>query len=325
MPKNVYSAQTPISGVVKQVHVEDGDAVNKQSPILTVETQELDAQLQEALERLQQAQARLRRNSPALSELQEQIALTEALYEKNAKDYKRYQRLWKEEAVSKNQYEMAKLKKITSAKNLARAKAALAAHKDQLKSELTAARGAFNLLSARETNFVVRSKIDGMAYEVYPEVGELVSPQAPVARLGQDDAFFVELQIDEADINKVQTGQAVLLRLENYAEKQFDGRVQRIYPLLNPQSQTFRVDVNFNQPPKRLYPGVSVEANIITAKRQKALLIPKTYLHPGDSVWVKNAEGEVTKRKVTTGISDMEMVEITDGLLAEDVIYETQP
>ncbi len=324
-PREVYTAQTPISGVVKAVLVEDGDAVNVGTPIMRIETDELEAQLQEAHERLAQTRARLNPNSAILSELREQVASARAQYEQDSAELARYKRLFEQKAVAKQQFEMVELRATTSKNTMERAKAALQARKDQLQTELTSARGAVNLLEARQTNYLLESKLKGRVYEIFPEVGELVGPQQPLARIGKADAYYLELQIDEADINKVAENQEVLIRLENYGEQQFDAKITRIYPLLDQQTQTFRVDAVLKNPPKKLYPGLSVEANIITAKRDQALVIPRAFVHPGDSVWVESADGSVQKRKVQTGVSNLEQIEIIEGLSAQDIIYETQP
>lgn len=72
--------------------------------------------------------------------------------------------------------------------------------------------------------------------------------------------------------------------------------------------------------PRKLYPNLTAEANIIIQTKKKALTIPKRYLIEGQYVLVNTDE----KRKVKTGLSDYQKVEILEGLTAEETIYKPE-
>ena len=77
------------------------------------------------------------------------------------------------------------------------------------------------------------------------------------------------------------------------------------------RSRTFKIEANFVKPTKKLYPNLTAEANIVIKTRKNAITIPKSYLMKGDYVLVNKDE----KRKVKTGLSDYQNVEITAGLI----------
>jgi multidrug efflux pump subunit AcrA (membrane-fusion protein) len=88
--------------------------------------------------------------------------------------------------------------------------------------------------------------------------------------------------------------------------------------LLDPQTQTFTVEAIFEKAPGILYPGMTTEANIIIHQKDKAMVIPKSYLIGKDTVLVNKNE----KKKITTGIGNLEFVEVLQGLDSNTLIYK---
>lgn len=179
-----------------------------------------------------------------------------------------------------------------------------------------AAQARTNLQIARRQagDFVLRSKINGRVYQLYREKGEAVTPQTPLALLGDARHFVLEMQVDESDIVRIRPGQLVLVTLDSYAGQVFPARVTSISPMMNTDSRTFEVDAAFVRQPPVLYPFVSFEANIVLQTKARALLIPRRLLL-NDST-VRKADGQ--SARVKTGLRDYQMVEILSGLTADD-------
>jgi hypothetical protein len=66
---------------------------------------------------------------------------------------------------------------------------------------------------------------------------------------------------------------------------------------------------------------MSLEANIVVAERQKAIVIPRDYLKNGSFVQVDRGNGPAVL-KVTTGIEDLRYVEIVKGITTSDVLVK---
>jgi HlyD family secretion protein len=81
---------------------------------------------------------------------------------------------------------------------------------------------------------------------------------------------------------------------------------------MNELDQTFRVDARFEGSSATPFVHSSVEANIITGKKNNALLIPRAALLSDDSVKVSNGEPKMVF--VKTGIRTLEDVEILSGI-----------
>lgn len=56
----------------------------------------------------------------------------------------------------------------------------------------------------------------------------MVTPQTPLAVIGDATVFILEMQIEEYDIAKIKLGQIVLLTMDSYKEEVFEASVSKI-------------------------------------------------------------------------------------------------
>jgi multidrug efflux pump subunit AcrA (membrane-fusion protein) len=161
--------------------------------------------------------------------------------------------------------------------------------------------------------------MNGKVYALYKEPGELVNSMEPLASIGSATSFIIEMLIDEVDIVKISENQEVMLVLDAYNESVFKAKVFKIYPKKDERNQTFLVEAIFEDSPKVLYPGLSGEANIIIRKKDNALTIPKAYVIDGDKV--KTDDGLTT---ITTGLQNMEYIEVLSGINKDTYIYNPE-
>jgi len=127
-------------------------------------------------------------------------------------------------------------------------------------------------------------------------------------------------EVDENDMVRVVIGQKALITMDSYKGQVFEATVDKIYPIMDERSRTFKIEAHFVNPPKKLYPNLTAEANIIIQTKKNTITIPKSYLIQGEYVLVNKDE----KRKVKTGLSDYQKVEILEGLKAEETIYKPE-
>ena len=156
-------------------------------------------------------------------------------------------------------------------------------------------------------------------YALYKEPGEIITIQEPLATLGKANSFIIEMLVDEVDIVHVAKGQKVIVRLEAYANTVFTGIVKKIFPKKDERNQTFKVEALFETQPEVLYPGLSGEANIIVAKKDNALTIPKEYLI--DNTKVMTDQGLMS---IKIGIQNLEFVEVLAGIDEKTPIYKAE-
>jgi multidrug efflux system membrane fusion protein len=203
-------------------------------------------------------------------------------------------------------------------------KAAIARGGYETKSGLDAARAAwdsaraalaqaeaeagFMKLTAPEVGRIIRR--DG-------EVGEMIAANQPVFWMSCCAPLRVSAEVDEEDIASVQPGQEVLIRADAFPGKTFSGKVQGITPKGDPVARSFRVRIGFAEDvPLRI--GMTAEANIITGRRDNALLVPAAAVD-GARVWIVE-DGKLAPRTVEVGARGEEQVEITSGLAETDSV-----
>lgn len=169
-------------------------------------------------------------------------------------------------------------------------------------------------------DYNVRSEVNGKIYSILKEKGEMVSPQMPMAIIGDARSFLLVLQVDENDIVKVQNGQKIFVSLDSYKGQVFEAVVKDINPLMNDRSRTFEVDARFTKQPATLFPNLTVEANIVIQTKDSALTIPRKYLIDDEYVMLSKKE----KKKIKVGLKDFQKAEILEGLNKNDKILMPQ-
>jgi hypothetical protein len=87
---------------------------------------------------------------------------------------------------------------------------------------------------------------------------------------------------------------------------------------MNERTRTFLVEAHFINPPKKLFPNLSAEANIIIQTKKSIITIPNNYIIDGKYVIVNTDE----KREVKLGLNDYQKTEVLEGLKESETIYK---
>src|SRR5690606_31255997 len=103
---------------------------------------------------------------------------------------------------------------------------------------------------------------------------------------------------------KIAIGQKVLVNMDSYKGQVFEAEVSAVIPFMREASKTFTVEAVFTKAPPKLYPNLSLEANIIIQEKQNVLTIPSTYLI--QNKYVLTAKKETLE--VKTGVRSLEFV-----------------
>lgn len=191
-----------------------------------------------------------------------------------------------------------------------------AATKTALDQAITALREYDARVEARKqrlADLVLRAPIDGVVLKREGHIGDM-------AGTGVNDALFwvgkpkplrIDADVNEEDMPRVKVGQKALLRHDGYPGQALEAEVGEITPKGDPQTKTFRVYLTLpDDTPLRI--GMSVEANIVIAARENALVVPAEAILDGAVDRVSN--GVVARAPVKTGVRGVRLVEILSGL-----------
>lgn len=316
--KNQYQAYASANGVVTELMVKEGDKIKKGQVIMRLEN--TTAQLNVESAGLTARNASVLNNAEKLSNLQNAMQLTKTKMEYDSSLLQQQRNLWEQHIGTRNEVDRLALAYKNSLKAYNTSKLNYLDLQKQLRFQDNQAKQNLNISKSLAANYTVKSELDGKVYELLISKGEMVNMQSPIAILGDEDVFMLELQVDEYDIAKIKAGQLILINMDSYKGEVFEAVVTKINPLMNKRTKSFTIEADFVKRPPVLYPNLTCEANIVIQSKDKALTIPRNYLIEGDFVLLENNE----KRKVTTGLKDYQKVEILQGLTTADIIRKPE-
>lgn len=311
-----YDAFTNASGPIQEIFVEEGDSVTIGTPLLAVfsEREKLSRENAE----IAKAYASLQQNQSQLRDLQLTIDLAKSKMQNDSLLYVRQKNLHDQNIGTEVEFEQ---KKLNWENSKTAYESSVIRYKDLKKEiEFNSNSASKNLAISRvlESDYILKSKINGKVYSLLKEKGEMVTPQVALAVLGSANDFILELKVDEYDISTVKVGQVVSVSMDSYKGQTFEAEVSKIYPIMDTQTKSFKVEAKFTKAPPQLYPNLSLEANIVTEVREKALVIPRSYLI-ADSLVVNENEDTLA---VKIGIKNYQFVEILEGISTETKIIK---
>jgi multidrug resistance efflux pump len=312
----VYSA---VTGILDINLVEEGDLVHKGAPILQIINTSPKLSTENARLNVKLAQENYQGNYAILRDIQDEMKAALLRFKNDSINFYRQENLWKQKIGSKLEYDTKKLNFELSTNQLQLLRTKYNRTKNELKTQLEQAENNYKTSLINTEDFRVESKINGKVYALFKNPGEVVSTMEPIAAIGKNDAFVIEMLVDEVDIVKISLGLKALITLDAYGSDVFEAKISKIYPRKDERSQTFKIEAEFISPPKVLYPGLSGEGNIIVAEKENTLTIPKEYLLEGKKVMTLN--GSVT---VSIGLQNLDRVEILSGITKETELIKPE-
>jgi multidrug efflux pump subunit AcrA (membrane-fusion protein) len=318
-PDSLYQVYAIVSGLLDANLVEEGDLVSKNDHLFQIINNTPKINSQNAKLALNLAQENFNGSAAILNSIEDEIESAQLKYTNDSINFFRQKNLWDQRIGSKIEYDTKKLNYQLALNQLKLLKDKYNRTKTELQTALNQAQNNYKTASIAFNDFTIDSKISGKVYALYKEPGELVTTMEPLASIGSATRFIIELLVDEVDIVRIHLNQDVLINLDAYDDTIFKGKVSKIYPKKDERNQTFTVEAIFTEQPKVLYPGLSGEANIIIAKKEQVLTIPKAYLI--DTNKVKTDEGLV---EIETGLQNMDYIEILSGISKDTFIYKPE-
>lgn len=187
----------------------------------------------------------------------------------------------------------------------------------------TAAAGA-RVLRERLERSVVRAPIPGILEDRMVEVGSMVSPGAPVARIVDLSAVKISGGVPERYASQVQRGGEVQIAFDALGGQAFTGQIHFVGASVESRSRTFPVEVRVPNPSASIKPGMVAAVRIARATAESALVVPQQAVlrdEGGYIVYVaaeKDGATVAEARPVVPGPSQGNQILIESGLEAGD-------
>ena len=190
---------------------------------------------------------------------------------------------------------------------------------DQLKFDLENAR-AVNRLANLEVSYAnVVAPISGVIAERSIKQGNFVQINTPIFRIVDTSRLEATLNVPERELATLKPGLPVVLAVDALPGRAFEGRVDRIAPVIDAGSGTFRVVASFDAGGS-LQPGMFGRLRIDYDQRADALVIPRAALldDENDPAVFVVRDGKAVRVAVKLGYVDGEWIEVRGGLKAGD-------
>jgi membrane fusion protein, multidrug efflux system len=138
-----------------------------------------------------------------------------------------------------------------------------------------AAAASERMLAARLDRTVVRASIDGVLDDRFVEVGAMVGPGSPVARIIDSDTLKVTAGVPERYAGEFRPGAAATIIFENTGGGEYAGTIRFVGAAVNEQNRTFPVEVRLPNADGTLKPGMVARMRLPRAALSDALLVPR--------------------------------------------------
>ncbi len=283
-----------LSGRLKSVLVEEGDAIHRGQVLAVLENADYRAQVESAKAGVMAKEAAVRKvvNGARYQERNEawsSVSEAKAVMEDAQSELRRRQQLFDTGVISREE-----LDRYTREANVAKAKYQAAVEQHSLvddhareedrslaEADQQLAKSQLEEARARYDKTFIRSPIDGSVLRKHHRNGESVSNSStvpdPILTIGDRKTLRVRVDVDETDVSKVRAGQKAYVTADAFGKQKFWGHVVRVGQQLGPKNvrtdePTERVDTKILETLIELDPGAQLPDGL----RVDAFIVPES-------------------------------------------------
>jgi RND family efflux transporter MFP subunit len=280
---------TRIPGSISVLRVREGDRVKKGQILVQLDAQENQATAAMATAAIDEARR----------------GLDEALSRKKLADstFDRYQNLFTEQAVTRQEFDIRQTEKDIAAQGAARAESRLKQAQEGAKASTTI---------SDYTKII--APLSGIVASKQADLGATVFPGQPLMTIEDDGSYQLELALPENMVTKVKPGSPLQVTLDAI-NSTFTAKIAEIVPTSDPGSRTFIAKITLNQ--QGLKSGMFGRGSIHLGTSGNGITVAKKAVVDRGaltSVWTVDKENHARLRIVKTGRQTGERIEILSGL-----------
>lgn len=196
------------------------------------------------------------------------------------------------------------------------------------KSDYDAVEMSYNIAKTQVENLVentiLRSPVDGVVTARNYDAGDMFAMSAPIYVVEQIKPVKILVAISESEYTKVKKGDSVEIVADALPEITFYGKIEKIYPTIDPTTRTFNVEVVVANNYSTLRPGMFARVKIDFGANSNVVIPDVAVVKQQGSgerfVYVLNADGTVEYRKIVLGRRMGKEYEVLEGLSDGDKI-----
>lgn len=306
------SISPKISGRVRMIAVDQGDAVSSGKVLVTLDDEELQQQVEIAEANLETAQA-------AIDRLKSDETRAYATLTQGKNEHQRTEQLVAKNALSQSDGDKSVEALAVAEASVARAKFAIIEGRKQL----VAAEKTMRYHQARLADTQITAPFDGLIVRRQRDAGDVAVPGSPILTLISTEELWISAWVDETEMSRLKVDQPARVLFRSEPDRAFSGKVSRLGREADRETRQFVVDVRVHELPSNWAVGQRVDVYIETERKPDVTFLPPAFVvwrdnEPGVFV---NANGSAEWRPLVLGLRRHDMVEVVRGVeLAESVV-----
>src|SRR5688572_9168388 len=306
--RRMATVSSKVTGKILEIYVEEGMTVQKNQVLASLDPVNLQTVLTMAERELEASRRNLAEIEVRLAEARRTLARNETLVR---------QQLVSESALDTSRAEVN----------------ALAARLEASKAQVKVSESQLAMRRIDYDDLQVRAPFTGVVISKDAQPGEIVSPMSAgggftrtgIATIVDMDSREVEVDVNEAYINRVKPNQRVEAKLDAYPDQPLPAHVINIVPTADRTKATVRVRIGFDELGPQILPDMGIKVRFLddqpvaaVSNQGPRVRVPSSAVQrSGDEtyVWVVS-EGKVERRAITTGAENDGQTEVLAGVRA---------
>ena len=353
VPVQTANIASKTGGQVKSINADVGNSVNAGDTVVTLETKEVNAQLQQAEAAVssvddQAAQAKINLDAAQkacdstkqllvdqaaqakinLDAAQSALDRTKKLVDSGAVNQSQLDDIQSKYDLAKKQYDMAQVDTGSAAQSQligAQSKYDLAKKQYQIatSSAKDQANAAVNTVKVQLDNADVKSPISGIVVNRNINAGEIASPGVALLTVADTSTLKLKGTVPQEAVTQLQPGQNIKVTIDVYPNREFDGQIDQVGPMAVSTGEYFPIEISIKNPGD-IKAGLSAHASINMTANEGVIVPASAVVQNNGQSYVFVMKGNiVVKRTVTLGLKNDKEIQIIKGLDAGEKVAST--
>jgi membrane fusion protein (multidrug efflux system) len=191
---------------------------------------------------------------------------------------------------------------------------------EKIQYELEALQASYNLASLELDYTQIRAPISGVVSDRFIKLGNTLNVGDPVFGITSLQPLVAYMFVPEREYRQIAPGQPVGIEIDALADTRIITAVTRVSPVVDPDTGTFKITIEINDPERRIKPGMFGRIGIVYDERKNALQIPRSAVieELGTTSVFVVVDNVAVRKPVQTGFSSNGMIEILSGIDDDD-------
>ncbi len=351
-PERSVNVSPKTAGILKRLLVKEGDFVEQGEVLAYMDNSNLQGQLTQAQGNLAAAVANLERviagnREQDTAQIQAQLQDAQFALRQASNDLQRNQMLQRSGAISKQDLDKALTTRDRAQAQVNQHQEALALSQagarsediDQAEAQVTAAKGALQIIQASLDDMVIRAPFSGTVARKFSDPGAFVTPTtAGSAVTSASSSSILSLastnqivaQVAEANIAQIRKALIATIQVDAYPGKSLTGKVTQIatQSVVVQNVTSFEVKTSVSDPQRLLRSGMNVNVTFNAGELKNVLVVPTGAIVQQDKaqgVFVAKDKGNPVFVPVVVGTTVNDKTEIKSGLTGTERVLLSFP